>query len=49
MKRGVGFSKYQQYTYKSVAKNVYLVVLVAGLILNTEFGQTHSLQRLVNL
>jgi hypothetical protein len=49
MKQGVGFSKYHQYTYKSVAKNVYLVVLVAGLILNTEFGQTHSLKRLVNL
>lgn len=49
MKRGIGYSKYHQYTYKSVAKNVFLVVLVAGLILNTEFGQTHTLKQLVNL
>jgi len=46
MKNGVGYRKYHQYTYKSVSKNVFLVVLVAGLILTTEFGQSKTLKEL---
>jgi hypothetical protein len=46
MKNGVGYNKYHQYTYKSVSKNVFLVVLVAGFILTTEFGQNKTLKEL---
>ena len=49
MKKAVGYSKYHQYTYKSVAKNVFLVVLVAGLIMSTDLGKSTPLKKLIEM
>ena len=46
MKNGVGYSKIHAYTYKSVAKNAFLNVLLAGLIVAHLKPDTKELQRL---
>ena len=46
MKNGVGYSKIPVYTYKSAAKNAFLNVLLAGLIVAHLNPDTKELQRL---
>ena len=47
MKNSVGYTKIPVYTYKAAAKNAFLNVLLAGLIVVHLTPDTKELQRLV--